>query len=197
MYSDPTKKYYYCHTCSQIAKDVHIHAQSGHQLIESQVIINNISLSVKFRYYTLLMFYKDDSELYNKLTPLFTKCTEYITKEDFFRIVRQALDDLSLLTALHRLEMLCYGIIELIQKEEDFKKEEAEKKLKDSEKKQRYLESHRKAVIRHREKIREEKKKKLEALKDEVRQDVNRNYNGKRFLKLVNNLFPSKRSSFK
>jgi hypothetical protein len=152
MISSEIKKYYYCYTCPQLVKDLHIHALTGHEVIETELLDTKNFKKLRFRLYTLLMFYSSKKELMLKLTPLFENCAEYVAKEDFFKVIRQSMQDLTTLHALHKLEMLCDGITELIKKEEELIKLEMEEIKKQQEKRERYLESHRKAVRKYREK---------------------------------------------
>jgi hypothetical protein len=172
MYSNPTKKYFYCYTCPELVSNLHLHALTGHEIIEAEVVDSFLNLKVRFRLYTLLMYYMNRKDLYSRITPLFEDYGEYISQEDFMRIIKQTINEPSVLIAMHNLEMLCQGIIQLIKKEEELVKLEEEHKKKQQEKEERRLDSHRKAVIRHRKKQREENEKQLE--KEQRRLDSHR-----------------------
>jgi hypothetical protein len=152
-----TNKHYFCYTCTELVKDLPIHALNGHHIIEAEVIDNFFSLKVRFRLYTLLMYYITRKELYQKIAPLFQDYGEFITQDDFIRIIKQSMKDEEVLLAMHGLEMLCLGVVELIRKDLEVKKLEQTEKRKEMEKEERRLDSHRKAVIKHREKKRQEK----------------------------------------
>jgi hypothetical protein len=163
MNSIAAKKYYYCYTCPKLIDDLHSHILTGHEAIEAEVTWVDSVMKLRFRVYTLLMFYKNNTTILTAILPQFELYGEYIYQEDFLEIVRSS--ELTTLPAIQRLEILCNAITELIFKAEAVRKtreelNDFEKEVK-TEKREQKLADLRRRTKKWREKVkkREEERK--------------------------------------